>query len=46
MSAINSQNGREIAKIMHNAAEKFDWVEQKGAKLIRFFYEKVVYFNV
>ena len=25
MSAL-SQNGRKIAKIMHNAAKKFDWV--------------------
>ena len=26
MSAIMSQNGRKFAKIMHNAAKKFDWV--------------------
>ena len=26
MSAIMSQNGRKMAKIMHNAAKKFDWV--------------------
>ena len=25
MSAIMSQNGRKMAKIMHNAAKKFDW---------------------
>ena len=25
MSAIMSQNGRKIAKIMHNATIKFDW---------------------
>ena len=25
MSAIMSQNGRKMAKIMHSAAKKFDW---------------------
>ena len=25
MSAIMSYNGRKIAKMLHNAAKKFDW---------------------
>ena len=25
MSAIMSQNGRKMAKMLHNAAKKFDW---------------------
>ena len=28
-SAIMSQNGRNMAKILHNAAKKFDWVGPK-----------------
>ena len=31
MSAIRSQNGRQIAKILQNAAKKFDWVAGKMA---------------
>ena len=26
MSAIMSQNGRKMAKMLHSAAKKFDWV--------------------
>ena len=26
MAAIMSQNGRKIAKMLHNVAKKFDWV--------------------
>ena len=27
MSATRSQNGRKMAKMLHNAAKKFDWVD-------------------
>ena len=29
MSAIMSQNGRKMAKIMHNAVKKFDWAKSE-----------------
>ena len=28
MSAIMSQNGRKMAKMLHSASKKFDWVGQ------------------
>ena len=34
MSAMMSQNGQKMAKIMHNAAKKFDWVTSISPEII------------
>ena len=37
MAAIMSQNGRKMAKMLHNAAKKFDWaVTEDISKIPRY----------
>ena len=43
MSAIMSQKGRKMAKMLHNAAKKFDWVATNYALTVEC--ESKVYFG-